>query len=308
MALSFTIGSCTSNKRCAVQVSLTPDQVHACIYKLAQDLKKPFVWVPDSREDSAVRQRTLRKMPVMSLSAPAQKQRQILLDEITTRMLDVQHPKFRLVMFVLSKDTDYTSVLSASEAKRAYTTYEAVLTEIWEEGMRGLRKSGRDAAASHKSAGQGQKANFLADSDDEGSSSMSTNVGGQSVVSAEIAAFKNLSSITINRFKGEGGLINNYDMFYELRDEFPLHSIAFQRAAPFIDTEANCERTFSAASGQSDPNMKASTLRKRIFIAKNKSWYRPTDEQIKERYMKKYRSLEEPQVQIILSFLLPECT
>lgn len=31
----------------------------------------------------------------------------------------------------------------------------------------------------------------------------------------------------------------------------PLHVIAFKRAAPFINSEANFERTFSAASGQS---------------------------------------------------------
>jgi hypothetical protein len=42
--------------------------------------------------------------------------------------------------------------------------------------------------------------------------------------------------------------------------------------------------------------MKASTLRKRIFIAKNKLWYEPTIQEIKQRYKQKYMSLEAPKV------------
>jgi hypothetical protein len=59
---------------------------------------------------------------------------------------------------------------------------------------------------------------------------------------------------------------------------------------------AGSKRSPAWGFGQSDPNMKPHTLRKRIYIAKNKRWYEPTIEQIQERYMMKYRSLEPPQV------------
>ena len=115
----------------------------------------------------------------------------------------------------------------------------------------------------------------------------------------------------INQFRGEHGFINNYDLFYSLRDELPLHAIAFKRAAPFIEVEANCERTFSAATRHSDPNMKQSTLRNRTIIGKNKAWYEPTLEEIKQKYKQKFGAFEAPQVRHALHsfshFTLPSC-
>ena len=103
-------------------------------------------------------------------------------------------------------------------------------------------------------------------------------------------------SVIVEQCKKSNGLIDNYKLFYLLREEVPLHAVLFRRCAPFIDTEASCERTFSAASLQSDASMSDDTLRKRVIIAKNKRWYEPSIEEIQERYKNKYGGFDELKV------------
>ena len=77
---------------------------------------------------------------------------------------------------------------------------------------------------------------------------------------------------------------------WELRARFPMHFLVFKQMASHLPHEANVEQSFSRAGNLSDPNIDPEYLGLQVMAGANKSRFKPTVNDIMERYYKKYRS------------------
>jgi len=110
------------------------------MWRLQKELENEYVYIPDPRKDSADRTRDWRKMTVASLERPAQIQREILLEEINSRIRDPPQPKFCRAMLVTNKDQDNREIMSKERADECFETYRSLLEETFERGMCGVRQ------------------------------------------------------------------------------------------------------------------------------------------------------------------------
>ena len=118
------------------------------------------------------------------------------------------------------------------------------------------------------------------------------------------------------------GMLNHFQMFWELRDRFPLHFIVFKQVSSHIPHEANVEQYFSRAVSArasrtahpcrrvshsrcgisscslppcgvqgllSDPNMDPEYLAMLVMVGVNKKKFKPPVASIKERYYAMFR-------------------
>ena len=66
-------------------------------------------------------------------------------------------------------------------------------------------------------------------------------------VKIEIERFAYLAPETLKAYITSDGMLNHFQMFWELRDQFPLHFIVFKQVSSHIPHEANVEQYFSRA-------------------------------------------------------------
>ena len=91
----------------------------------------------------------------------------------------------------------------------------------------------------------------------------------------------------IREYRDDAGIVNEFALMYHLRNSFPLHYIAFKQTASHIPHEGNSEQLFSRSGALSDDNGKMDPARLAVWtsIGVNYSIYKPTAEQILERYL-----------------------
>ena len=106
-------------------------------------------------------------------------------------------------------------------------------------------------------------------------------------VTDEAARWAALEKHVIREYRDDAGIVNEFALMYHLRNSFPLHYIAFKQTASHISHEGNSEQLFSRSGALSDDNGKMDPARLAVWtsIGVNYSIYKPTAEQILERYL-----------------------
>ena len=96
-------------------------------------------------------------------------------------------------------------------------------------------------------------------------------------MTAEVAAWKNISMDRIKQLTDESGLINELMLAYSVREEMPLHYALAKQLHSHLAHEANAEETFSLSGRLSDPNARGDPgfLERRTRINKNWPVYDP---------------------------------
>ena len=80
------------------------------------------------------------------------------------------------------------------------------------------------------------------------------------------------------------GLINEFDLIYSVRKDFPLHYTLFRMVAVHIAHEGNSESTFSEAGGVAQASIDADFMAVLVRINGNKAIYKPGWEDILSEY------------------------
>ena len=107
----------------------------------------------------------------------------------------------------------------------------------------------------------------------------------------EAARWANLDKKTILEFRDDKGIVNEFALMHHLRRSFPLpHYIVFKQTASHIPHEGNNEQLFSRSGYLSDDNGKMNPAHLAVWtsIGVNYATYKPTDQQILQRYMLKF--------------------
>mmetsp|Transcript_22988 Transcript_22988/g.62962 ORF Transcript_22988/g.62962 Transcript_22988/m.62962 type:complete len:160 (-) Transcript_22988:64-543(-) len=105
-------------------------------------------------------------------------------------------------------------------------------------------------------------------------------------VVVEMRKWKDIQKETVDKFKDEQGIVNEFRMQWELRQSFPLHFIVFKQCASHLSHEANVEQIFSLAGRLADPNMLPENLTRFTRVHFNGKAYKPPCDAILVRYMK----------------------
>ena len=81
------------------------------------------------------------------------------------------------------------------------------------------------------------------------------------VVSDEIRRWSSLSEGECQRFvSAEDGILNEFEMMWQLRILFPLHFVVFKQTACHLTSESNVEQVFSRAGQLSEVNLDPDAL------------------------------------------------
>ena len=139
-------------------------------------------------------------------------------------------------------------------------------------------------------AGSSSLVRNLSDDDDD---EPATTAGDYDTVTEEATRWVALDAMTIREFRDDEGIVNEFALVYHLRQSFPLHFIVFKQTASHLPHEANSpntEQLFSRSGALSDDNGKMDPARLAVWtsIGVNYSTFKPTNEQILERYMLKF--------------------
>ena len=99
-----------------------------------------------------------------------------------------------------------------------------------------------------------------------------------------------LDKNTVLEYTDSDGIVNEFALVYRYRQSFPLHYVVFKQTASHLPHEGNSEQLFSRSGALSDDNGKMDPARLAVWtsIGVNYSTYKPTDEQILQRYMLKF--------------------
>ena len=91
----------------------------------------------------------------------------------------------------------------------------------------------------------------------------------------EMKRWEHLPRAMYEAFFAADGLLNEFAMYWALRERFPLHFTLFKQTACHLPHEANIEQLFSRAGLLSDPNMDPVLLGKLTSITFNRKAYDP---------------------------------
>jgi hypothetical protein len=75
----------------------------------------------------------------------------------------------------------------------------------------------------------------------------------------------------------EDGILNEFEMMWQLRILFPLHFVVFKQTSCHLATESNVEQVFSRVGQLSDVNLDPDSLDDIVSIMVNKLEYKPFD-------------------------------
>ena len=106
----------------------------------------------------------------------------------------------------------------------------------------------------------------------------------------EIRRWSSLSEDECQRFvSDEDGVLNEFEMIWQLRNLFPLHFVVFKQTVCHLATEDNVEQVFSRAGQLSEVNLDPDTHADMTSIMVNKLAYKPS-----QRYHEPRRPLQRP--------------
>ncbi len=109
-------------------------------------------------------------------------------------------------------------------------------------------------------------------------------------VSDEIRRWSNLSEGECQSFvSGEDGILNEFEMMWQLRILFPLHFVVFNQTTCHLGAEVNVEQVFSRVGQLSEVNLDPDTLDDMVSIMVNKLVYKPSVEDIIDKYYEMFR-------------------
>ncbi len=224
---------------------------------------------------------TRRATDLSSLTTIA---RDVLKDELQTRMFDARPSNLRLVQCFMSKQEDCKTFFKPEQYELARTLYLTALREAAIISGKVASGAGNLSAPPAKKQKnmlfRGRSA--LPALDVAVDSSEMDNQG--DVVQNERQKWENLPKARLQPFYRDDGLLNEFMMFWKLRLEFPLHFIVFKQAASHLPHEANCENVFSRAGHMSDPNLDPSYLGILTTVGVNKASYKPPVSEIRRKY------------------------
>ena len=110
------------------------------------------------------------------------------------------------------------------------------------------------------------------------------------VVSDEIRRWSSLSEGECQCFVSvEDGILNEFEMMWQLRILFPLHFVVFKQTACHLTVEVNVEQVFSRAGQLSEVNLDPDTLTDMVSIMVNKLAYKPSVKDIMDKYYEMFR-------------------
>ena len=94
-------------------------------------------------------------------------------------------------------------------------------------------------------------------------------------VTDEIRRWSSLSADECQRFV-EDGVLNEFEMMWQLRALFPLHFFVFKQTVSHLAAETNVEQVFSRAGQLSEVNLDPDALADMASIMVNKHAYKPS--------------------------------
>ena len=109
-------------------------------------------------------------------------------------------------------------------------------------------------------------------------------------MSEEIRRWSSVSEDECQRFVCvEDGVLNEFEMMWQLRILFPLHFFVFKQTASHLAAEANVEQVFSRVGQLSEVNVDPDALSDMVSIMINKQAYKPSVKDIIKMFRGKNR-------------------
>jgi len=114
---------------------------------------------------------------------------------------------------------------------------------------------------------------------------------GSNAIELEIQRWSALPAERVDAYREDCGMINEYKLLFDMRQEFPLHFFLFRQTCVHIAHEANAENTFSLSGSLSNENTHTGScfLSRSTRIQSNKCRLKPDPKLVLKRYLAKYR-------------------
>jgi hypothetical protein len=212
--------------------------------------------------------------------------KQVLSEDLTERMFlttpDSRPSESRLVQLFMSKQMPVESVLASPLIPTARALYIKWLHEsavVLRHDKEKARPSGNQA----RPPPPGKTSLFRAPAVPEDPVPVSDNA-----VAYEMQQWSELPRSVVDNFRDSQGILDEFALMSDQKSKFPIHCVVFERTAPHLASEADCETFFALTKGISDPNMFPSMLRALSKISANVKILKPGWEQILERYYEKF--------------------
>lgn len=216
-------------------------------------------------------------------------------------MFNARPSNSRLVLAYMSKQKKVHKWLSATQVELAKTCYLMMLRNavaIKQNNERKSNNKSKDSDKKRTSPRLAKKRRLIHDSSDGSSDcdmeeglqfSNATRSDADDEVTNERESWKHMPRETFKKYEESDSLLNEFQMMWELREQFSLHFIVFKQCAVHLAHEGNVESIFSSAGRLADPNMDPRTLQLLVRIHFNMKSYMPPVKDIRERYYRKCR-------------------
>ena len=193
----------------------------------------------------------------------------------------------RLVLIYMSKQMAVEDVLPEALVPRARALYLQMLRDA--ASLNGTP----ELTPSRKPSKPGlfRSQSVTASLNSSATSATASHSSSGDVVQMEAQRWSALPQEVIQACDPGGGVINEFDLIYSVRQEFPLHYTLFRQIATHIAHEANSESTFSEAGGLTHHRMNADFLSLLVRINGNKATCKPAWEDIYEEYKIRFGKL-----------------
>lgn len=198
-------------------------------------------------------QRTAERIEKDQVCALVQQASNILRQELQDRFFTWRPSNSRLVLGYMSKQKKPEKWLTREQVDLAKTCYFTMLRES-DEILKG--DAAKVTEKKRSSPRLAKKRKLIADSDSDedfevlgidSEARADVEENNKDSVTDEIDSWKHMSREKYKVYEDEDGIINEFQMMWELRLEFPHHYIVFLQCAAHLLHEANVEQIFSLA-------------------------------------------------------------
>lgn len=219
----------------------------------------------------------------------------VLKEELQSRFFSNRPSNSRLVLGYMSKQSHPSKWLTPQQIELARTCYLMMIRQALE--LSEVHNSTHSTKKQRTSPRLQKKRRSLiddSDSDDAMADAARATCEDASpenldIVSSEVERWKHLPRELLTQFTDSDGIINEFQLFWSLRNDYPLHFIVFKQCAAHLLHEANVEKVFSSAGRLADPSLDPANLETMVRIQFNKKAYQPSVSDIKTLYFRKYR-------------------
>ncbi|KAL1500141.1 hypothetical protein AB1Y20_012824 [Prymnesium parvum] len=220
----------------------------------------------------ADRERPLEQKRPAQLSSMIDLARAILSDEIETRCFLQRSSNARMVQLYMSKQMDAKDILSPEHREREHDQSQGHEIQLWCKAV-----PWRSSLPRRRCGGGDTSTQNLGDAHDEAIS--------------EVDSWARLpSEAYADFFDDKTGLLNEFAMMWRFRHKFPIHFIVFKQTACHLPHEAFVEQVFSTAGFLSEQTqLDPEYLANLVMISRNKDAFKPTCDQVKEKYYQLFR-------------------